>query len=312
MKILLTGSSGFLAQHIIPEFQKNGYEVIGVDKRPERHPSDKFLHTDVRDLNYRDLQGVDYVVHLAWRTNIPDCSRHPRESTDDNIYMTIHLLEVAKEAGVKKVFFPSTASLYGNNPTPWKEDLPGMPIEHYSWQKLSAEIALKMYAESLGLNTVIARFFQIVGEHQREDTALAAFLRAKQSGQPITLTETMAQSSFRSGQRDFIYAGDVASAVYLLVTDDRAGGGEIYNVATGEVNTMEEIAEAVGGEVKWIPRRSWEVERHEGNIDKLKALGWKPKVKAIDWIKEHVRKSSSKNTPKTRAKAKITKKKAKK
>lgn len=284
MKILITGCSGFLAQHIVPLFISRGHEIIGVDKRPPRFPPTKFLQMDVADLNYRDLLGIDYVVHLAWRTNIPDCTRHPEDSTRENIDMTIHLLEVSKEAGVKKFFFPSTASLYGNNPTPWNEDMLGMPIEHYSWQKLSCEFAAKMYAQSLGLNTVIARFFQIFGGCQREDTALAAFMRAKKNGQPITLTETTAQSSFRSGQRDFVYAGDVAEAVYLLVTDDRAGNGEIYNVG-GTVYSMEEVAKAVGGEVKWIPRRPWEVERHEADTTKLRALGWTPKVDVLEWLK---------------------------
>lgn len=283
MKVLITGASGFLSQHLIPKFQKEGHFVIGVDKRPERHKSDYFIQDDVRNLGYRDLLGVDYVLSMHWRTNIPDCSRHPRESTNDNIDTTIHLLELAKEAGIKKVFFPSTASLYGNNPTPWREDMLGNPIEHYSWQKLSCEFACKMYAQSLGLNTVIARFFQIFGESQREDTALAAFLRAKKNGQPITLTETTAQSSFRSGQRDFVYAGDVANAVYLLTTDERAGNGEVYNVG-GTVHTMEEIANAIGSEIKWISRRSWEVLRHEANMDKIKALGWTPKTDVISWI----------------------------
>lgn len=283
MKVLITGSSGFLAQHIIPLFQANGHEVIGVDKRPERHKSDYFIQADVSDLTYRDLLGVDFVLSMHWRTNIPDCSRHPRESTENNIGSTVHLLEVAKEAGVKRFFFPSTASLYGNNPTPWNEDMTAKPIEHYSWQKLACESLCKMYAESLGLDTVVARFFQIFGEYQREDTALAAFMKAKKNGQPITLTETTAQSSFRSGQRDFVYAGDIANAVYLLTTKEEPGKGEIYNVG-GTVHTMQEVAEAVGGEVKWIPRRPWEVERHEADTTKLRALGWEPNKDVIEWL----------------------------
>jgi len=279
-KVLITGASGFLAQHICNKFSDEGHEIIGLDKRPGGWTS---LQMDVKDLNYRDLLGVDYVVHLAWRTNIPDCSRHPEDSTRENIDMTIHLLEVAKEAGVKKVFFPSTASLYGKNPTPWSEDMTAFPIEHYSWQKLACESACKMYAEALGLDTVVARFFQIFGEYQREDTALAAFLRAKKNGQPITLTETTAQSAFKSGQRDFVYAGDVAEAVYLLTTGS-AGRGQIYNVG-GHVHTMEDIANAIGSEVKWIPRREWEVERHEADLSKLKALGWRPKIDVLEWLK---------------------------
>jgi len=280
--VLITGSSGFLAQHIIPKFQFQGHTVIGVDKRPERYHSDSFIQADVMDLTYRDLLGVDYVLSTHWRTNIPDCSRHPLESTANNIDSTVHLLEVCKEAKVKKVFFPSTASLYGHNPTPWSEDMLGAPIEHYSWQKLSCEFLCKMYSQN-GLDTVIARFFQIFGEYQREDTALAAFLKAKKEGRPITLTETTAQSSFRSGQRDFIYAGDVASAVYALISLKTDPGG-VYNVGSGGVHTMEEIASAIGGEVVWLPRREWEVERHEADITKLKALGWKPTVNVIDWL----------------------------
>lgn len=288
MKILLTGASGFLAQHIGPLFEARGHEVIGVDKRPAVlwRPS-RFLQVDVFDLNFRDIMGIDAIVHLAWRTNIPDCSRHPRESTRENIDMTIHLLELAKEAGVKRFFFPSTASLYGKNKTPWSEDMLGSPIEHYSWQKLSCEFACKMYTEALGLDTVMARFFQIFGEYQREDTALAAFLRAKKTRQPITLTETTAQSSFRSGQRDFVYAGDVAEAVYILVTKPEPGNGEIYNVG-GHVHTMEEVASTIGGEVKWIPRRPWEVERHEADLKKLQALGWRPNTNVLQWL-QHTR-----------------------
>lgn len=284
MKVLITGSSGFLAQHIIKAFQNKGYFVIGVDKRPQKCPSDYFIQTDVNDLTYRDLMGVDYVCHLAWRTNIPDCVRHPRESTFQNIDTSVHLLEVAKEAGVKNFFFPSTASLYGHNPTPWTEDMLGKPIEHYSWQKLSCEFACKMYSQSYGLPTTIARFFQVFGEHQRDDTALAAFIRNKKEGKPVTLTETTAQSSFKSGQRDFIYAGDLAEAVVLLTTSGKSG--EIYNVASGEFHTMEEVANALGAEVKWIPRRDWEVERHHGDISKLRALGWRPKTKVLDWVKK--------------------------
>jgi nucleoside-diphosphate-sugar epimerase len=198
--------------------------------------------------------------------------------------MTIHMLELAKEAGIKKFMFPSTASLYGNNKTPWTEDMTAEPIEPYSWQKLSLEFACKLYAKN-GMPTVVFRFFQVFGEFQREDTALAAFLRAKKDGKPITLTKTHAQSSFKSGQRDFIYVGDLVEAVVMATDSDKTGKGEVFNVASGEVHTMEEVANAIGAEVVWIPRREYEVERHHGNIDKLLELGWKPKTDVIQWLK---------------------------
>lgn len=282
-KVLITGVSGFLGHHIARLCRINQWEVTGVDKRnlPKNHwIPEHFIQTDVRDLNFRDLQGFDYVIHLAWRTNIPDCVRHPKESTYDNIDMTVHLLEICREAGIKKVFFPSTASLYGHNETPWVEDMPAMPIEPYSWQKLSCE-----YLSFLYPNIVIGRFFQVFGELQRQDTALSAFLRNKKEGKPITLTKTTAQSTFRSGVRDFVYAGDLAEAVCLLL--EKGALGEIYNIASGQMHTMEEIAEAIGAEVEWMPKREYEVEVHHASIDKIKNLGWQPKTDVIQWLKKN-------------------------
>lgn len=293
-KVIVTGCSGFLAHHVMRECVNKGWHVTGIDKRPipdEGHyRPHRFIQTDIRDLNYRDIAGTDYVFHLGWRTNIPDCARHPEKSTDDNIDMSIHLLEVCREAGVKKFMFPSTASLYGGNKTPWSEEMIPYPQEHYSWQKLAIEQACKMYAEYLGLPAVIFRFFQVFGECQREDTALAAFLRCKAEGKPLTLTETTAQSSFRSGQRDFIYAGDLAEAVVIVTDDSRkdmSNTAQIYNVASGEFHSMEEIAKALNMEVKWIPRRPYEVERHHGDISRLRSFGWRPKVDVIDWLKKY-------------------------
>jgi len=288
-KILVTGVSGFLGHHFIQHAQDKGYFVLGIDKRPIPKGHNKpnlFIQTNINDLIYRDIMGTDFVVHFGWRTNIPDCKRHPIESTQQNIDMSIHMLELAKEAGVKKFLFPSTASLYGNNPTPWDEDMPAYPIEPYSWQKLAVEQACRMYSTVSDLPTVIFRFFQVFGEYQRDDTALAAFLQAKKAGGAVTLTETTAQSTFRSGQRDFVYAGDLVDALLLAIESDKVGKGEILNVASGAVTTMQEIAEAMDAEVTWIPRREYEVERHEANIEKLIALGWKPRVNVIDWLKE--------------------------
>ena len=287
-KILVTGSSGFLAHHFIKHAQDRGYFVLGVDKRPIPHGHNKpnyYIQTNINDLTYKDIMGVDYVMHFAWRTNIPDCSRHPIESTEQNIDMSVRMLELAREAGVKKFLFPSTASLYGNNPTPWKEGMTPDPIEPYSWQKLSIEYACQMYSKVYKLPTLVFRFFQVYGEFQRDDTAIAAFIRSKKNGKPITLTETTAQSSFRSGQRDFVYAGDLAEAL-LDSLDVSVGSGEIYNVASGKIHTMEQIADALGAEVTWIPKREYEVERHLADVSNIKRdIGWEATTDVINWLK---------------------------
>ena len=295
--VLITGVSGFIGPHVVEACLKHGLRVVGLDIRP--YPQSNcdialpslFLSGDVRKLPQSELDSVDYIIHLAFVTNIPNSIQHPIETTRDNIEMTAQLLEIATKAKIKKLVFSSTASLYGHNPTPWREDMPSDPdpIEPYSWQKLSCEYLCRMWSKCYGLPTVTLRLFQVFGENQRPDTAMAAFFRAKQSGKPITLTETTAQSTFKSGQRDFIYVKEVADAFVRACESEKTGGSEIINIGTGKVTTMEDVATAIGGEVIFIPKRGFEVERHEADITRAKELlDWHPKVDVLEWLREFV------------------------
>lgn len=296
-KVLITGVSGFIGPHVVEACLKRGLRVIGLDLRPYPQSNcdialpEDFFYGDVRELSQSELDGIDYIIHLAFVTNIPNSIQHPIETTRDNIEMTARLLEMATKAGIKKLVFSSTASLYGHNPTPWREDMPSDPdpIEPYSWQKLSCEYLCRMWSQCYGLPTATLRLFQVFGENQRSDTAMAAFFRARKSGKPITLTETTAQSTFRSGQRDFIYVKEVADAFVRACESEKTGGGEIINIGTGKVTTMEDVARAIGGEVTFIPKRGFEVERHEADITRAKELlGWQPKVDVLEWLHKFV------------------------
>lgn len=290
-RVLITGVGGFIGPHLVEACLDRKWEIVGVDIRPTdlRRPGLTCVQQDARDLGPHELAGIDYIVHLAFVTNIPNSIQHPIETTRDNIEMTVRLLDAATKAGVRKVAFPSTASLFGGNPIPWREDMPPDPIEPYSWQKLSCEHLLRMWTTRYGLPTVILRLFQVFGENQRTDTAMAAFFRARQEGRPITLTETTAQSSFRTGQRDFVYVKEVAEAFVRALESDKTGHGEIINVGTGKLTSMEDIANAIGGEVVFIPRRGFEVECHQADITRAEALlNWHPHVDVLEWLRAFV------------------------
>ena len=78
----------------------------------------------------------------------------------------------------------------------------------------------------------------------------------------------------------------MAEAVCIALESDKTGKGEIFNIASGKIHTMEQIANALEAKIEWIPRRKYEVERHLGNINKIKKLGWSPKVSVIKWLKK--------------------------
>ncbi len=293
-KILITGSAGFIAPHIAEEALNLGWEVIGVDTQEvENQVKDKkikYIKSDLRDLTLGDIKDVNYVAHMAFVTNIPFSIQNPLSTTYDNIDMTAKLLDLCTKAKIEKFVFPSTASLYGHNQIPWVESMSIEPIEPYSWQKYSCEKLCKMWSIRYDLKTSVLRLYQIYGENQRKDTALAAFINSKKLGKPITLTETTAQSSFRTGRRDFIYVKDVAKAFIATMLSGKTGTGEVINIGTGITTTMEEIAKTIGGEVKFIPRRNFEVEAHQADMKNCyKLLDWRPKVKVLEWLSNFVK-----------------------
>jgi len=290
--ILITGASGFIAPHIIKESLNKNMKVYGIDivnEDPKEKITDEnytFKKMDVRDLDIDFMKKINYVVHLAFVTNIPNSIQNPVDTTRDNIDMTIFLLNLCVKAKVKKFLFPSTGSLYGNNPIPWNEDMIADPIEPYSFQKLSCEFACKAWFKCYGLPTTVFRFFQVYGENQRKDTAISKFIQSKKEGRPITLVETTAQSSFRTGRRDFIYVKDLAEAVIIAAESKNTGKGEILNIGSGKATTVEDVANAIGGKITFIPRRKFEVEAHIANMKKTEdLLNWKYKTEILEWVK---------------------------
>jgi UDP-glucose 4-epimerase len=293
-KVLVTGSAGFIAPHIIEACYNMGWQVVGIDILETQNQLIKsnitYVKKNIFDLKDKDLMGFDYVAHTAFITNIPSSIQRPVETTYENIDMTAYFLKQCTLAGVKKFVFPSTASLYGNNPIPWTEDMSADPIEPYSWQKLSCEFLCKMWTKRYSLPTTTLRLYQVFGENQRQDTALSAFIRSKKTGKSITLTETTAQSTFKTGRRDFIYVKDVAKAFVATMTSDKTGNGEILNVGSGKMHTMEEIAKTIGSEIVFIPKRNFEVEAHQADMTKCyNLIDWKPEVEIIPWLKNFIK-----------------------
>src|SRR5476649_2922130 len=102
-RVLITGVSGFIGPHIVEACRHRQWDVVGVDILPcsIRQEGFTFMQRDARELTPDELATIDYIVHLAFVTNIPNSIQHPIETTRDNIEMTVRLLDAATKAGVK-------------------------------------------------------------------------------------------------------------------------------------------------------------------------------------------------------------------
>tara|TARA_B100001057_G_scaffold501234_1_gene622283 strand:+ start:6064 stop:6954 length:891 start_codon:yes stop_codon:yes gene_type:complete len=293
-KVLVTGASGFIAYHVIENLINSNFDVLGVDLLEPEHPFEdcKYLKMNVVDLSEKELKGVEYIIHLACDTNIRNSIENPVPTTDNNLGITIKLLSLATKLKIKKFLFPSTASMYGTNLIPWKEDMISDPGEPYSWQKISIEYALKMWTSRYKLPTTILRLFQVFGENQRKDTAIAAFMNQKKNNKPITLIRSSEKSKFNTGRRDWIYVKDIAEAFKLSLISNNTGKGEIINIASGKLISVEEIAKTVGGEITFLPSRDYEVDDHLAEVTKAKKiLNWEYKTDVIPWLKDYLKKN---------------------
>lgn len=288
---MVTGASGFIASHAVPALLRAGYAVVGLDRLPCRlmPPSERFTFVKQDIAELKDLKGFDYVIHLAFATNIPNAIADPVGTTYNNIDLGVKILQLAKEAGVKKLLYPSTASLYGNQPLPWKENMPVFPSEPYSLQKYAMERFCRYYAGN-GLPTVIFRLFQVFGEHQRQDTALYKFFHCRLEQKPIPITQNTAQAGFKSARRDFIYAGDIAEVFVKALTSDKVGKGEIINIASGHNYAMLEIAKLISDKIEFIPKRGFELDEHLADVTLAKKLlGWRAKTDIKVWLKKYIK-----------------------
>ena len=291
---LVTGGAGFIGSHLVEYLLQAGHKVIVIDN--ESANNEEFYWNPNTDCNCVDVcdyeksrplyEGVDYVFHLAAESRLQPAIENPIEAVYKNCVGTTVALQCAREAGVKRFVYSSTSSGYGNNPYPNVETQPDDCLNPYSASKVSAEKFCKMYYDLYGLETVSLRYFNVFGERSptvgQYAPVIGIFQKQKDAGNPLTIVGDGSQ------RRDFIYAGDVARANYLVATSHLDEYfGQVFNVGSGRNYSVKEIADAISNNQVFIPKRPGEMETTIANIDKIgEVVGWKPEVDVIEWIKK--------------------------
>ena len=238
---------------------------------------------DIRDREVcrRACEGVEFVFHQAALASVQRSIENPEDSTAVNVLGTVNVFTAAKEAGARRVVAASSSSVYGDTPTlPKHEEMATSPRSPYAANKLAGEHMARVFAGTMGLETVSLRYFNVFGPRQDPNSAYAAviplFIRALVEGKRPVIFGDGTQS------RDFTYIDNVVDA-NLRAAECPDGTGEAVNVACGERYTLLDLLERLGrivgrkADPEFRPPRLGDVLHSQASIDKAKRLlGFQP------------------------------------
>ena len=292
MRFLITGGAGFIGSNIAAHLVEKGDQVRILDNfssgrrdNIEGLPdSVEVIEGDVRDYwtVAKAVDGMDYVLHQAALPSVPRSVKNPLTSNAVNIDGTLNVLEAAKNAGVRKLVYASSSSVYGESEElPKHEEMSPSPLSPYAVTKITCEYYCRVYWELYQFPTVSLRYFNIFGPHQDPASEYAAvvprFITALLEGRSPTVYGDGQQS------RDFTYIDNCVEANILAATNDQIVGTH-FNVACGGQFTLNKLLDKlrtiIGVEIKakYDPPRQGDIRHSFATIDKLANFGYRPAV----------------------------------
>ena len=251
MKYLITGGAGFIGSNIATELVKRGESVRILDnfatgRKVNIEPIDnqiELIDGDIRDFwtVAEAVNGVDYVLHQAALPSVIRSVKNPLTSNAVNIDGTLNVLDAARQAGVRRVVFACSSSVYGESETlPKVETMKPDPLSPYAITKLAGENYCKVYYRLYGLETVSLRYFNIFGPRQDPNSQYSAvipkFIKSILSGQKPVIYGDGEQS------RDFTYIANAVEANLKACTAP-AAPGRCYNIACGQRFSLNQLLE---------------------------------------------------------------------
>ena len=301
MKILVTGSAGFIGYHLSKKLIDSNHEVFGIDNLNDYYDVNlkksrlsnlnnvrfKFEEIDISNneeiVKYISSVKPNLIINLAAQAGVRYSLENPKVYIDSNIVGFGNILEAARLNKVNKVIYASSSSVYGNSiETPFSEDSKNlMPISLYAASKLSNELIAKSYSYNFGLNLVGLRFFTVYGEYGRPDMAYYGFTEKIKNDQQITI--------FNEGKmsRDMTFIDDIVRGISCsidYIMDNNKIDNEIFNLGNNNPvsvwDLVNYISRYLDKDVDFkYQNLNTEVDITYANINKArKIFGWEPKT----------------------------------
>lgn len=243
MRVLVTGGAGFIGTNLVHHLASaGGYRLHVLDnlsagqEAPDLPSSVEFRRADFtdREAMATSLAKVDAVVHLAALSGVIDSIADPRPSFAVNVMGTFQLLELARNAGVRRIVNASTGgALLGEVIPPIDESMAPSPLSPYGASKLAVEGYCSAFSGAYGLSCVTLRFSNIYGPRSgHKKSAVAAFIKQALLGEKLTVYGDGSQ------QRDYLYVGDLARGIQAALDGNVAG---VYQLGSGRPTSLTEL-----------------------------------------------------------------------
>jgi UDP-N-acetylglucosamine 4-epimerase len=291
--VLVTGGAGFIGSHLVERLVEVGARVTVLDDLSSGDQAHLaavaeeilLVRGDIRDVELvsKLCRGVRVVFHQAAVGSVPRSLVDPLTTFDHNVGGSSAVLEAARRAGVERVVYASSASVYGDaEAAVRREGEEGQALSPYALSKQQGEAVAALYGRCYGLATVGLRYFNVYGPRQRRDGDYAAvvpnFLAAALAGRPLEIHGDGGQS------RDFLFVRDAVEANLLAAEAVLPERATVVNVGAGEVTTVLALAQAVqaatGSQVPIVhgPARAGDIRHAGADLARARAvLGYQPR-----------------------------------
>lgn len=304
MRYMVTGGAGFIGTNLVRSLLDRDNDVVVVDdfsnglrRNLSANGRLRIVEADIRDRAeiVRAADGCDVVFHLAALGSVPRSLVHPTQSYDVNVVGTCAVFQAATEAGVRRVVYASSSSVYGNSDQELKrEGEEGELISPYAASKAAVELVAEVHSRCYEIELLGLRFFNVYGPYQRPDATYAAVV-------PLFTDALMRGERPRihgDGQqvRDFTHVADVVQALELAAIAQGAADGRALNVSAGTGCTVLELFRGLQAATGRFDVEPLHVEERPGDIRRSRAditaaqsiLGFEPTWTLTDGLKSYV------------------------